>query len=81
MAPISIRFVLLVMTVPMPQIAKAFGRGPTSFRDTMLQLKAIHQSVYKDKNGVYADGRFIDKADPTSFASSRSGHVSFSPTG
>ncbi len=30
-------------------------------------FQAIHQSVYKDKNGVYADGRFIDKADPTSF--------------
>ncbi len=28
---------------------------------------AIHQSVCKDKNGVYTDGRLIDNADPVSF--------------
>jgi hypothetical protein len=30
-------------------------------------FQAIHQSVYKDKNGVYADGHLIENADPKSF--------------
>jgi DKNYY family len=30
-------------------------------------FQAIHQSVFKDKNGVYADGHWLENADPKSF--------------